>query len=309
MSLRVRTNIQSLNAQRQLGRVTHDLQKHSEKMSSGYRINKAADDAAGLAISETLRGDIRSKAQAKRNANDAVSMIQVAEGGLEEMHSAIIRLRELAIQSASDTIGDRERGYLGKEYMALKDEIERIAIATEFNGTRLLTGRKELSEELSEDHTQSPLEVQVDKDYYPEADGLDSPNPIDVIRLDFGKLNATMDGEGSLGLGTSTNEDGSTVNDKRGAQMAINGIDKAMNRVSNFRAELGALQNRFESTVRNLDTMNTNLSAAKSRIKDADYASVTAEYTLSTILQQSGTSVLTQANSAPEVVLQLIQGM
>lgn len=309
MGLRVRTNIQSLNAQRNLGRTTSRLSKYSEKMASGYRINHSADDAAGLAISETFRGDLRSQAQAKRNASDAVSMIQTAEGGLEEMQTAIIRLRELAIQASSDTIGNSERGYLNKEFFALKDEMERIAVATEFNGTRLLTGKKELSEELSEDHIPSPLEVHVDKDYYIEADSVDAYNPINIIRLDFGELSATMDGEGSLNLGSSSATDGAKVDLKQEAQMAIHRIDKAMNRVSDFRSDLGALQNRFESTIRNLSTSHENKSAAMSRIKDADFAHITAEYTLSTILQQSGVSVLAQANSSPEIALQLIQGV
>ena len=309
MGLRVRTNINSLRAQRSVNRTTHKLGKFSEKMASGYRINRSADDAAGLAISETFRGDIRSQAQARRNASDAVSMIQTAEGGLEEMQSAMIRLRELAIQSASDTIGNAERGYLNKEFYALKDEIDRIAVATEFNGTRLLTGQKELSEELSVDHMPSPLEVQVDKDYFTDADSSEMSNPINIIRLDFGKLNATIEGEGSLELGRSTQNDGVQVSLKNEAQQAIAKVDSAMNRVSDFRADLGALQNRFESTIRNLSTSHSNKSAANSRIKDADYAHITAEYTLGTILQQSGISVLAQANSAPEVALQLIQGV
>lgn len=309
MALRIRTNIQSLVAQRNMGLTSNKMTKHMDRLASGYRINRAADDAAGLAISESLRGDIRSKGQARRNANDAVSLIQVAEGGLEEVQSIMIRLRELSIQAASDTIGVRERGYLNKEFMAMKDEIDRIALSTEYNGTRLLTGQKEMPEEMLEDHAESPMEVQVDADYFPVADGLDASNPINVIRLNFANFNATTEGEGSLDLGSTSNEDGTRIDDKQAAKMAIHKIDGAMKKVASFRADLGAVQNRLESTDRNLDTSITNLGAAKSRIKDADFAHETAEYTQASILQQSGASVLVQANQLPQVALTLLQGL
>ena len=188
MGLRIRTNIQSVNAQRNLQQITQKQAKHIERLSSGFRINKAADDAAGLAISEVLRADIRSLDQARRNANDAVSLVQVAEGGLEEVNNIMIRLRELSIQAASDTVGKRERGYLNREFMALKDEIDRIALSTEYNGTKLLIGNKDVDPELLVDQNHSPLEIQVGKDYLPGRDSLDSANPINVIRLDFFQL-------------------------------------------------------------------------------------------------------------------------
>ncbi len=308
MGLRVRTNIQSLVGQRNLGISTKKQAQHMEKLSSGYRINKAADDAAGLAISESLQGDIRSMGQARRNAVDAVSMLQVAEGGLEEVNNILIRLRELSIQAASDTIGVRERGYINKEFMAMKDEIDRIALSTDFNGTRLLTGSKEVPDEMMADHNFSPLEVQVGKDYLPVSDSLEAQNPINVIRLDFSKFNATTEGEGSLGLGMSTNEDGTRVDTKVAAQSSIDRIDSAMKMVAEFRAGMGAVQNRLESTDRNLDTAITNLSAARSRIKDADFAYESAEFTQANILQQAGASVLTQANQLPQVALKLLGG-
>ncbi|MBF0440771.1 MAG: flagellin, partial [Oligoflexales bacterium] len=165
MGLRIRTNVQSLTAQRNLGLSVGKASKHMEKMASGYRINAAADDAAGLAISESLKSDIRALKMAQRNARDGVSMLQVAEGALVEVNNMIIRLKELAVQAASDTQGPREREFLNREFMALKNEIDRIAISTEYNGTRLLVGSRELHESLMRKHNKSPLEFQVGKDY------------------------------------------------------------------------------------------------------------------------------------------------
>ncbi|TWW08443.1 hypothetical protein E3A20_24300, partial [Planctomyces bekefii] len=182
MGLRIRTNVQSLVAQRHMGLSSYEVGRATERLSSGYRINRGADDAAGFAISEVLRADIASLNQARRNANDGISLVEVAEGGLSEINNIMVRLRELSVQAASDTIGARERQYLNQEFFALKDEVDRIAIGTEFNGTRLLTGRAEIPEELREHHNYSPLEVQVGKDYYTMADSVEAPNPISVIR-------------------------------------------------------------------------------------------------------------------------------
>ncbi len=307
MGLRVRTNISSLIAQRNFNASSEEVQKSIDKVSSGYRINKAADDAAGLAISEVLRADIRSLDQARRNANDAVSLVQVSEGGLEEINSIMIRLRELSVQAASDTIGARERTYLNQEYMALKNEVDRIAISTEFNGTRLLTGQKELHASLLEDHNYSPLEIQVGKDYLPIPDSKDAANPINVMRMDLGNFNATTEGENSLNIGSAQNPDGTSVNTKEQAQGAISQLDDAMQQIAQYRAALGALQNRLQSTDRNLTVQVENLSAAKSRIKDLDFASETANIAQHSILQQAGASVLTQANQLPGIVLKLLQ--
>jgi flagellin len=307
MGLRIRTNIQSMVAQRNLGLSTEIQAKHMDRVASGYRINRAADDAAGLAISEVLKADIRSLAQARRNANDAVSLVQVAEGGLEEINNIMIRLRELSVQAASDTVGGRERQYLNEEFMALKDEIDRIALSTEFNGTLLLVGNKEVPGELLEAHNETPLEIQVGKEYFPGPDAIDQPNPINIIKLNFGDFNATTEGDGSLGLGNAQNESGTRIDSKQQAQLTISTIEGAMQKVAGFRASLGAAQNRFESTDRNLGTAITNLSAAKSRIKDADFAVETAELTQANIMQQAGASVLTQANQLPSVALKLLQ--
>ena len=307
MGLRIRTNVQSLMAQRHLTNNTSFVRKTQEKLASGYRINRAADDAAGLAIATVLKSDLRSMAQAKRNALDAVSLVQVAEGGLEEVNNIMIRLRELSIQGASDTIGNRERQYLNNEFMALKDEIDRVAISTEFNGTRLLTGTMELTEELAGDGNKSPLEIQVGKDYMPVADSLESPNPIDIIRISFDNFNSTTEGEGSLGIGSSQNEEGTNVSTKQFAQNSIATLDQAMEKVAAFRAQLGAMQSRLETTQSSIGIYEENIGTARSRIVDTEYAAETARLTQSSILQQSGVSVLSQANSMPQIALKLLE--
>lgn len=307
MGLRVRTNVQSLIAQRNMQNSTEEVQKSSERLASGYRINKGADDAAGYAISEVLRADIRSLGQARRNANDGVSLVEVAEGGLHEVSNIMVRLRELSIQAASDTIGSRERQYLNQEFFALKDEIDRIALGTEYNGTRLLTGLSEIPEEMREAHNPPPLEIQVGKDYYLNVDSLEAHNPTNIIRLDMSTLNAFTEGEGSLNLGNTQNEDGTRIDSKQGAQMSINRIDKAMQQVASYRASLGAVQNRLEKTDKAIALQVEALSSAKSRIKDVDFASETANMTQQNILQQAGASVLAQANQQPQIVLKLLQ--
>jgi flagellin len=290
-----------------MGASTTEVGKITEKLSSGYRINKGADDAAGYAISEVLRADIRSLQQARRNANDGVSLVEVAEGGLHEINNIMIRLRELSIQAASDTIGVRERQYLNQEYFALKDEVDRIAMGTEFNGTRLLVGQMELPEELVEGHNPSPLEIQVGKDYFAGVDSLEAHNPINVIRLDMSRLNAFTEGEGSLNLGSTQNSEGTRIDSKISAQGSISQIDKAMQQIASYRADLGAIQNRLEKTDSAIAIQVENLSAAKSRIKDADFAAETAALTQQSILQQAGASVLAQANQQPQIALKLLQ--
>ena len=308
MGLRVRTNVQSLVAQRHMQMSGEEMNKATERLASGYRINKGADDAAGFAISEVLRADIRGLNQARRNANDGVSLIEVAEGGLSEINNIMIRLRELSVQAASDTIGQRERGYLNQEFFSLKDEIDRIAGGTEFNGTRLLVGNHEIPEEMKRNSNGSPLEVQVGKDYFKEVDSLQAFNPVNVIRIDMSKLNAFTDGEGSLGLGNTQNEEGARIDTKVGAQTAIGTLEVAMEQVASYRASLGAIQNRLEKTDKAIAVQTESLTAAKSRIKDADFASETANLTQSKILQQAGAAVLAQANQQPEIALKLLQG-
>jgi flagellin len=311
MGLRIRTNVASLNAQRRLGSSTEALQGSMNKLASGSRINKAADDAAGLAVSENLRADVRGLNQARRNANDGVSLVQTAEGGLEETSNMLIRLRELAVQASSDTIGNEERGFLNQEYMQLKDEIDRIAASTEFNGTRLLVGEEagNLPEELQTQANDFPLEIQVGKDYYSESDAIDKRNQVNIIKIDMSKLNAFTSG---LGLGEAEPDEGgggTRVDNKVNAQQSINVVDGAINKVNEYRAYLGAIQNRFVSTISSLGVQVENLDSARSRVRDADYASETALFTQNSILQQAGTSVLSQANQQPQIALSLLQSM
>jgi flagellin len=309
MGLRIRTNVASLNAQRKLGQSTTRLGNSMNKLASGQRINKAADDAAGLAVSENLRADVRSLNQARRNALDGVSLVQTAEGGLVETTNMLVRLRELAVQSASDTIGNTERGFLDKEYQALKSEIDRIANSTEFNGTRLLVGSKEMPEELKSDG-QFPMEIQVSKDYYSGADGPDTKNPVNVIRVELDQVNAFATGEGSLNLNTSlAGEDISGVGDKRGAQMSISRLDESITQVNGYRAYLGSIQNRLGSTINNLGVQVENLETSRSRIRDTDFAAETANYTSTKILQQAGTATLAQANQQPGIALNLLNAL
>jgi flagellin len=279
------------------------------KLASGQRINKAADDAAGLAISENLRADVRSLNQARRNALDGVSLVQTAEGGLVETTNMLVRLRELSVQAASDTIGNTERSFLDKEYQALKFEIDRIANSTEFNGTRLLVGSKQLSEEMATS-TSFPLEVQISKDYYVEADSLEAPNPVNVMRIDLQNLNAFSSGENSLNVNQSmAGEEISGISQKKGAQLSIGRLDNSITKINEYRAYLGSIQNRLGSTINNLGVQVENLDTARSRIRDTDYAAETATYTQNKILQQAGTAALAQANQQPQIALNLLQSL
>jgi flagellin len=310
MGMRIRTNIASLNAQRRLGNATDAMGNSAAKLASGERINKAADDAAGLAMSENLRADVRSLNQAKRNALDGVSVLQTAEGGLTETTNMLVRLRELAVQSASDTIGTRERGFLDEEYQALKSEIDRIANSTEFNGTRLLVGATNIADDMHKGENQFPLEVQIGKDYYRQTDAIDAKNPVNIIRLDLNKLNAFSTGENSLQINkTMAGEDVAGIGDKKDAQLSIGRLDEAITTVNQYRSYLGAVQNRMTSAISNLGVSVENLDTARSRIRDTDFAAETAEYTKAKILQQAGTSVLAQANQQPNVALGLLQNM
>ncbi len=276
MGLRINTNVASLNAQRNLLGTKWGLDKSLERLSSGYRINRAGDDAAGLAISENLRAQVRGLKQASRNAQDGVSLVQVAEGGLNEVSSILIRLRELAVQAASDTIGPVERQFLNVEYDQLVSEIDRIADATEFNGTQLLSG------------TGSVLDFQV---------GTRNDPNIDRLSFDSSKADSN-----SAALGVNL----TSVADKASAQNSLSAIDSAIVSVSAMRADFGAIQNRLQSTIGNIAVSVENLSAANSRIRDVDVAEETAEMTRNNILLQAGTSVLAQANQTSNTALSLL---
>lgn len=276
MGLRINTNVQSLAAQRNLGSTNRSQQSSLEKLASGSRIVRSADDAAGLAISEKMKAQIRSIRQDTRNANDGISMIQTAEGGLNEIGNILVRFRELSIQAASDTIGDTERGFIDKEVSQLKSEIDRISQSTEFNGHKLLTGdgRK--------------LEIQVGQGNQAETDRFE---------FDTATTNASADRLGVKDL---------SVASKESAQGNLTTIDTAIESLSSARANLGAMQNRLQSVVNNLGVYDENLSAARSRIYDIDMASETAELSKNNILSQAGTSVLSQANQNPMLALKLM---
>jgi len=276
MGFRINTNVSSIAAQRSLSANNRESESTLSKMSSGSRITKAADDAAGLAISEKLKARIKSNTQANRNANDGISMVQTAEGGLDEVSNILTRLRELSIQSASDTVGNTERGFTNMEYQNLKQEVERIAQVTEFNGIKLLSG----------DGGELDFQIGVNNDDFQ-----------DRLKYDTASQNAKLD---ALGI------DSISVDSKEGAQTALSTIDSAIENVSGQRAALGAIQNRLISTSNNLQITNENLNAANSRIRDVDYAEVTAMNAKNNILNQAGTSVLAQANAQGQNALRLI---
>jgi flagellin len=218
------------------------------------------------------------------------------------------RLRELSVQAASDTIGNRERGFLNKEYMALKDEIERITKSTEYNGTMLLVGdQSQVDENLRNRSNQYPLEIQVSKDYYQSVDSKENRNPVNIIRIDLEGINSNL-GEAGLSLGTVDDEAGTRVDNKEDAQMSINKVDSAISKVAEYRAYLGSIQSRLGSTVRNLSIASENFSAANSRIRDTDFAEETARMTQSSIIKNAGVAILGQANQTPQAALRLLGG-
>lgn len=277
MGLRISTNMASLAAQRALSNTQNDMKKIYQRLSSGQRITDAGDDAAGLSISENLRSHIRSMTQAERNANDGISFAQVAEGGLTEAGNILIRLRELAIQAGSDTIGDRERSFIDKEVQSLLQEMDRIANVTNFNGTPLLNGKA----------PKEYLEFQV---------GIRN-DQADRILFNTHENDVRVDTLGLSGL------DYKSVD---GARESLDKIDTAMGRIFESRATLGAVQNKLHATVNNLGITKENLAYARSRIADTDLAAETADLVRGQILQSAGVAVLSQANTAPTQALKLL---
>ncbi len=276
MGLRINTNVASINGQRNLRTTNHDMRRALERLSSGSRINRAGDDAAGLAISENLKAQIRGYNMNIRNSEDGISLVQVAEGGLNETNAILIRLRELAIQAGSDTIGPDERKFLDVEYQNMLQEIDRIATATEFNKTKLLNGTGKL------------FDIQV---------GIRNTEGVDRITFDGTKADATLKGLQLEEL---------NVKDKLVAQESLARVDQAIQKVAAARADFGALQNRLQSTINNLGISVENLSAANSRIRDADMANESAEMTRNNIMLQSGVSVLAQTNNINSMALKLL---
>lgn len=275
MGMRITTNIAAVNAQRQLVNSQNAIQKSMAQLSSGSRINRSADDAAGLAISENMKSHIRSAVQARRNANDGISLVQTAEGSLQEISNITTRLRELGIQAASDTLGDRERGYINQEVDQLKNEIDRIAGTAAWNTTKLLDG------------TTPIFDFQV---------GLNATEN-DVISFDGSKNVATLDAVGLTDLSFTT---------KESARAGLVSLEDAQNKVSSMRSNMGALQNRLTSTVETLAVTEENLAAANSRIRDTDIASSSSELARNSVLLQAGTATLAQANQSTQLALKLI---
>lgn len=274
MGLRINTNISSINAQRNLANVTKALAKSFQRLSTGLRINSAADDAAGLAISERLRKQITGLDQAGRNANDGISLVSVAEGSLSETANLLVRMRELAIQANNGTVSDADKATLNEEFTALTDEINRIAQATEFNGIKLLDG------------SSSTLSLQV---------GAGVTAGVDTIGVSL-----------SPALSTTLAIDSLNISSGGSPSAAIAAIDTAIDSVSTLRGSLGSVQNRLSSAIRNIGVQIENLSAARSRIRDVDIAKETATLTRNSILQQAAISVLAQANLSAQSALGLL---
>ncbi|HVP63121.1 MAG TPA: flagellin [Myxococcaceae bacterium] len=274
MSLSIRNNVASLNAQRNLYNTQNALDSSLSRLSSGFRITKAADDAAGLGISANLEAEIRSANQAVRNATDGQSVVQTAEGSLNEVTNLLTRIRELATQSASDGIGATERGYIQTENTALQSEIDRLANVTEFNGTKLLDG------------SAATLDFQV---------GIRN-TANDVISF------TTLDARAATLFAVAPD-----LSTKAGAQAALATVDTALQAVSTARSTIGAAGNRFSSAIASLQSFAENLTAADSRIKDVDVAAETSALSRSQILAQAGVSVLASANQAPQLALKLLQ--
>jgi len=274
VGLRVNTNLSSLSARRNLAIVTERLGGNFGRLASGMRINVAADDAAGLGISERMRAQIRSLHQAGRNASDGISLVQTAEGSLEELSSNMIRMRELATQAANGTLNTGDRAVLDGEFQALRNEIDRVANQTTFNGVTLFDG------------SITSLSMQI---------GSESGETITVTLQDTTASALGLSGAG-FDVTTATN-----------ASNVLDTLDAAVDQVSTFRGNLGAFQNRLSSVTRSISVASENLAAAESRIRDVDIAEESADLTRNTILQQAAVSVLSQANLQPQIALALLQ--
>ncbi len=275
MGLRIATNMPAVTAQRQLRLNSGSAQTSMERLSSGLRINKAMDDVAGLAISESMRGSLKGLAQAGRNASDGISFVQVADGGLSESTNILVRIRELATQAASDTIGENERGFVNVEVTELVKELDRIAKTTEYSGARLLDG------------SAPSLDFQV---------GIRG-GEMNRITYNAGESNATADALGVSSLSVATKDE---------ARNVLESIDPAISKVAAMRANFGAIQSRMQSSINNIETYRENLSAANSRIRDTDIAEESSNLAKQSILQQAGTATLAQANTATALALKLL---
>ena len=305
MGVRVKTNVQALIAQRQLGVNRRDQASSLERLSSGQRINRSSDDAAGLAVSERIRAKVASLGVAKRNANDGISYIQVAEGALNEVTNIVVRMRELSAQAASDTIGNRERSFLNEEFVQLNEEIKRIQESTEFNGSKLLKAEE-----------QRPLRIFVGATNRGDVDGsppdIDPESDPDAITINLEKvafLQEKLAEVTDVGLKITPDdpEGGADELGIDGTNDLFNRLDNALDSIAEYRATLGSVQARINSTISNIEISTENLEAARARIRDVDYAAESTRMAQANILTAAGTSVLSQANSRPEAVLQLLR--
>lgn len=276
MGLRIATNVASEMVQKNLSKVSESSAQSLEKLSSGKRITKAADDAAGLAIAKNLEASTKGLRQASRNANDGISLVQVAEGGLNEVSNILVRLRELSVQAASDTVGENERDFLNKEYQQLVQEVDRIAETTSFSGRNLLNGT-----------SSTPMEFQVGN----------GGSDMNRIEFDASEANATSSSLGISGTG---------VTEKADARDSLANIDEALQTVSGFRATFGSVQSRLQSTISNLETQAVNQEAARSVIEDVDVAAESAKMASDNIVKQAGIATLSQANGVPASALRLV---
>ena len=290
MALRVYNNLYSATAQRNLGVNSDSLKGSLEKLSSGLRINRGADDAAGLAISEGLRSDIRSLQQASRNANDGVSLINTAEGALSEQASILVRMRELASQAATGTVGSTERQTINREFSALRDEIDRISNVTEFNGQKLLNGAMSADPATLLASGASSVSIQIGMQATIN-DRISLNTAVDLTAIDSTGLNITD----------------ISVTHVASALDSMGRLDSALAKVTEARGKLGAVQNRLTHTINNLAVSAENLQAAESQIRDADYATEISTFTRNQIMVQASTSILAQSNLVPQSVLQLLR--
>jgi flagellin len=281
MAISIVTNIASLNAQRNLQSTTDALAQNVSRLSSGLRLNQASDDAAGTGISANLSADVRSLSQASRNANDAISMGQLAEGALGEITSIVTRMRELAVQSSNATIDSTARSFINKEFSQLRSEINRISMVTEFNGQTLLSGS-----------LSAGVDFQI---------GINS-SADNRIALSVGRTHSS-----TLGIAGGSMITSASLSTATNAQIALSIFDAAITNLSTTRANIGAVQNRLSATLSNLSVARENLSAANSRIKDVDVAEESAALTRNQILSQAGTALLSQANQLPQAALSLIK--
>ncbi|KGR76498.1 flagellin Hag [Ureibacillus sinduriensis] len=305
--MRIQHNIAALNTHRNLAANNAQASKNLEKLSSGYKINRAGDDAAGLAISEKMRGQIRGLDMATKNAQDSISLIQTAEGALNETHAILQRMRELAVQSSNDTNVSADRDALQLEIKSLSDEITRISTDTEFNTQKLLNGSFGGKVQQGSAFDIADATAKGGKVFHIGANSSQS------INLSIGNMGASALGvsvstgaTAALADGSEIGTTGINISTQSGANNAIKVIDAAINRVSETRASLGAMQNRLEHTINNLGTTSENLTAAESRIRDTDMAKEMMGFTKNNILMQAAQSMLAQANQQPQGVLQLL---